>query len=94
MQSAVTHFAVNKGKERQFEKVFSSLQSEVVRSEPGTVGFQLYRSSDTGRDYMLITHFRDDAAEQAHMGGRMKTRGRELYALCEGTPKVASWRVL
>jgi quinol monooxygenase YgiN len=94
MQSAVTHFAVIKGKEREFEKTFNSLQSEVVRSEPGTVGFQLYRSSDTARDYMLIAHFRDESAEQAHAGGRMKLRGRELYALCEGTPKMAIWRAL
>jgi len=94
MFSVLTHFSVAKGNEKKFEKTFAMLQTEIIRSEAGTVGFQLYRSSDTARDYLQIAHFRDEAAREAHEHGIFRERSKALYMLCEGSPKAASWRAV
>ena len=59
MLSVHTTFSIAKGKEREFEQAFAALQATVIKAEPGTVGFQLYRSTNSRRDYLLIAHFRD-----------------------------------
>ena len=94
MFSVLTHFSVTKGNERECERTFATLQTEIIRSEVGTVGFQLYRSSDIARDYLLIAHFRDQAAQAAHENGIIRDRARSLYSLCEGSPKIGGWRAL
>ena len=94
VHSVLTHFSVAKGNERRFEEEFATLQAEIISGEAGTVGFQLYRSSDTARDYLLIAHFRDEAAQEAHESGIIRKRAKALYALCEGSPKIGGWRAL
>ncbi len=91
MLSVIHTFPVAKGKEVEFEAAFELLQAQVLQTEPGTVGFQLYRAQQSKRDYKIIAHFRDEQSRVAHDIGSCQDAVNALYALCDGTPKFEVW---
>lgn len=42
--------------------------AEIVRTEPGNIVFDVYRSSETPEDFFVFEVYRDRAAFDAHLG--------------------------
>lgn len=89
MISAITTYLVMEGGEQAFEAAFTELQQQVVASEQGTVGFQLYCAAGDTRRYKVIAHFRDERAMDEHNSGLfLGAMAKQLYALCERPPET------
>jgi quinol monooxygenase YgiN len=89
MFSVITTYPVAKGRERDFEATFAELQGRVIGQETGTVGFQLFASTEQRRRYKVIAHFRDQAAIDAHNSGpHLQALRTRLMAACDGAPTV------
>ncbi len=62
----VVKFKIKAGRNFEFEKIMATLQSQLPASEPGNVYYDLYLPSADSQTYVLIEHYRDAAAVQAH----------------------------
>jgi quinol monooxygenase YgiN len=66
MIGGVKHVVVNEGQEERFLELFRTLKSEMIKHEPGNVYYDLYRSRQSARTYVVTERYRDDEAFQAH----------------------------
>jgi quinol monooxygenase YgiN len=62
----VVKFKIKPGRNAEFEKIMAALQSQLPAAEPGNVYYDLYLPSADSQTYVLIEHYRDAAAVQAH----------------------------
>ena len=83
----VVKFRVKPGKNADFEQAFAEMQKSVARAEPGNVYYDLYRIDQDPQTYVILEHYKDQAAIQAH--GKSE-HGRKLIAalrdLLDGPP--------
>jgi quinol monooxygenase YgiN len=66
MIGGVKRVVVNEGKEETFLELFRTLKLEMAKHEPGNVYYDLYRSSNSPRTYVVTERYRDEAAFQEH----------------------------
>jgi quinol monooxygenase YgiN len=66
MIGGVKHVVVNDGQEEKFLGLFRTFKSEMTRHEPRNVYYDLYRSRQAPRTYVVTERYRDEAAFQAH----------------------------
>jgi quinol monooxygenase YgiN len=66
MIGGIKHVVVNEGQEQAFLVLFRTLKSEMTRHEPGNVYYDLYRSRNAARTYVVTERYRDEAAFQSH----------------------------
>jgi quinol monooxygenase YgiN len=86
----VVTFKIKPGKNEAFESAFREMQASVRANEPGNLYYDLYRPSpDEPQTYVVVEHYRDAAAVQAH--GR-SDHGKKFFAamhdLMNGAPKA------
>ena len=85
----VVKFKVKAGKNAEFEKAFREMQKAVASREPGNVYYDLYRIDQDPQTYVILEHYRDQAAVAAH---RTSEHGKKLIAalgdLLEGRPEA------
>jgi quinol monooxygenase YgiN len=62
----VVKFKIKPGRNADFEKIMAALQSQLPAAEPGNVYYDLYLPSADSQTYVLIEHYRNAAAVQAH----------------------------
>jgi quinol monooxygenase YgiN len=62
----VVRFKIKPGRNADFEKVMAKLQSQLPASEPGNVYYDLYLPTPDSQTYVLIEHYKDASAVQAH----------------------------
>ncbi len=62
----VVKFKIKPGKNAEFEKVMARLQSALPKSEPGNLYYDLYLPSADSQTYVLIEHYKNADAVQAH----------------------------
>lgn len=62
----VVRFKIKPGRNADFEKIMATLQSQLPASEPGNVYYDLYLPSADSQTYVIIEHYRNAAAVQAH----------------------------
>jgi heme-degrading monooxygenase HmoA len=76
---AVSRFSVNNGMEDDVERAFGARPHRVDEA-PGFISMEVLRGVDDGRDFWLLTRWRDEASfEQWH-------RGHTFKASHEGMP--------
>jgi quinol monooxygenase YgiN len=66
MIGGIKHVVVNEGQEETFLKLFRTLKAEMTKHEPGNVYYDLYRSRQAPRAYVVTERYRDEVAFQAH----------------------------
>jgi quinol monooxygenase YgiN len=66
MIGGVKHVVVDEGQEETFLELFRTLKSEMTTHESGNVYYDLYRSRQAPRTYVVTERYRDEAAFQAH----------------------------
>ena len=66
MIGGVRHVVVKEGQEETFLELFRTLKAEMTRHEPGNVYYDLYRSRQAARTYVVTERYHDEAAFQAH----------------------------
>ena len=86
----VVTFKIKPGKNEAFESAFREMQASVRAHEPGNLYYDLYKPSpDEPQTYVVVEHYRDAAAVQAH--GRSE-HGKKFFAamsdLMDGAPKA------
>ena len=85
----VVKFKVKPGKNADFEKAFKEMQAGVRAHEPGNLYYDLYLSNEDPQTYVIIEHYKDQAALAAH---RNTEHGKKLFAalgdLIEGRPEA------
>jgi len=85
----VVKFKVKSGKNADFEKAFKEMQAGVRAREPGNLYYDLYVSDHDPQSYVIVEHYKDQAAIAAH--GKSE-HGRKLFAelkdLLDGPPEV------
>lgn len=86
----VVTFKIKPGKNEAFESAFREMQASVHEHEPGNLYYDLYKPSpDEPQTYVVVEHYRDAAAVQAH--GR-SDHGKKFFAvlrdLMDGPPKA------
>ena len=62
----VVKFKVKPGMSAAFEKAFAEMQKSVASSEPGNVYYDLYRIDQDPQTYVILEHYKDQAAVAAH----------------------------
>jgi quinol monooxygenase YgiN len=62
----VVRFKIKSGRNTEFEKIMSKLQTQLGSSEPGNVYYDLYLPAADSQTYVLIEHYKDAAAVKAH----------------------------
>ena len=75
----VVTFKVKPGRNADFEHIMSKVQGALPASEPGNVFYDLYQAEPGSQTYILIEHYKDAAAVQAH--GRDPAAREMLKAL-------------
>ncbi|GGD89010.1 putative quinol monooxygenase [Microbacterium murale] len=67
--SVVLHaeFTARPGLEEHVSRLIGEY-AEIVRTEPGNIVFDVYRSSETPADFFVFEVYRDRAAFDAHLG--------------------------
>jgi quinol monooxygenase YgiN len=85
----VVKFKVKAGKNADFERAFREMQAGVRAQEPGNVYYDLYVTDRDPQTYVIVEHYKDQAAVAAH--GKSK-HAQKLIAtlrdLLEGPPDV------
>jgi len=66
MIGGVKHVVVDEGQEEAFLELFRTLKSEMARHEPGNVYYDLYRSRQAPRTYVVTERYRDAEAFKSH----------------------------
>ena len=83
----VVTFKVKAGKNADFEQAFREMQGGVRAHEPGNLYYDLYVSDHDPQTYVIVEHYKDQAAVAAH--GK-SDHARKLIAslrdLLEGPP--------
>lgn len=83
----VVRFKIKPGRNADFEKVMATLQSQLPASEPGNVYYDLYLPAPDSQTYVLIEHYRDAAAVQAHSKDpNTQAMANALKDLLDGPP--------
>ena len=59
-------FKVKPGMNAAFQKAFAEMQQGVATSEPGNLYYDLYRLDQDPQTYVILEHYRDQAAITAH----------------------------
>ena len=62
----VVRFKIKAGRNAEFERIMATLQSQLPASEPGNVYYDLYLPAVDSQTYVLIEHYRNADAVQAH----------------------------
>jgi quinol monooxygenase YgiN len=62
----VVKFKVKPGKNAAFEQAFAEMQKSVASAEPGNLYYDLYRIDQDPQTYVILEHYKDQAAVQAH----------------------------
>lgn len=62
----VVKFKVKPGRNAAFEQAFAEMQRSVAGAEPGNVYYDLYRIDQDPQTYVILEHYKDQAAVQAH----------------------------
>ncbi len=62
----VVKFKVKPGMNAAFQKAFAEMQQGVASSEPGNLYYDLYRIDQDPQTYVILEHYRDQAAITAH----------------------------
>jgi quinol monooxygenase YgiN len=62
----VVKFKIKAGHNAEFEKIMATLQSQLPTSEPGNLYYDLYLPSADSQTYILIEHYKNADAVQAH----------------------------
>jgi quinol monooxygenase YgiN len=66
MIGGVKQVVVNEGQEETFLELSRTLKSEMTKHEPGNVYYDLYRSRQSARTYVVTERYRDEAAFHSH----------------------------
>jgi quinol monooxygenase YgiN len=66
MIGGVKHVVVNEGQEETFLELFRTLKAEMTKHEPGNEYYDLYRSRQAPRTYVVTERYSDEAAFQSH----------------------------
>ncbi|MBV9997457.1 MAG: antibiotic biosynthesis monooxygenase [Caulobacteraceae bacterium] len=87
MTGIVATLKVQDGKGPEFEAIFKELTAEVRAGEPGTLFYQLLRSSSDPNTYKVLEVYKSGDAFQAHMqGAPFKTLFPKVLPLLDGKP--------
>jgi quinol monooxygenase YgiN len=62
----VVKFKIKPGRNAEFEKIMATLQSQLPAAEPGNIYYDLYVPSADSQTYIIIEHYRNAEAVQAH----------------------------
>jgi quinol monooxygenase YgiN len=62
----VVKFKVKPGMNAAFETAFAEMQKGVAGSEPGNLYYDLYRIDQDPQTYVILEHYKDQAAVTAH----------------------------
>ncbi len=78
------------GKEKELERVIGALSEKVLANESGCVLYQLARSRNDPRAYVLLERYRDEAALSHHSNtDYFKAAIPEMMACLDGPPRIA-----
>jgi quinol monooxygenase YgiN/catechol 2,3-dioxygenase-like lactoylglutathione lyase family enzyme len=92
MITCVATQRVRPGQEMELERLMSDLTRQVRASEPGCLGFDWVRSTDTPGEYLVIERYADDAALAAHQATPyLHTFLPHLLGCLTGPPAVARY---
>src|SRR4051812_1478753 len=96
----IVQYYVKSGQADAVQAALQEMASLVRAHEPGCLFFQANRSRENGDHFLLVEHYRDEAASEAHSqpphfqpltAGPCtplpERRGRELYAPVAGNPR-------
>jgi quinol monooxygenase YgiN len=62
----IVRFKIKPGRNADFEKIMTKLQGQLRSSEPGNIYYDLYLPAADSQTYVLIEHYKDADAIQAH----------------------------
>ena len=89
MIGVIATLVAKAGREAEFERTFLQMTDAVKANEPDNRMYQLTRSRDGSRTYVVMEVYADDAALEAHRTSEhYKAGGRALRDLVEGPPEV------
>jgi quinol monooxygenase YgiN len=89
MIGVIATLVAKDGREEEFEQTFLRMTDALKANEPGNRMYQLVRSRDGSRTYVVMEIYDDDAALEAHRGSEhYKAGGRALRELVEAPPEV------
>jgi quinol monooxygenase YgiN len=80
---------VQDGKGTELEAVFRDLAAQVRANEPGNKFYQLCRSRADANTYVVLEHYADQAAIEAHRNAEhFKAAGPKIGACLAGRPEI------
>jgi quinol monooxygenase YgiN len=83
----VVKFKVKPGMNAAFEKAFAEMEKGVAAAEPGNLYYDLYRVDQDPQTYVILEHYKDQAAITAHgQSGHAKKLIATLKDLLDGAP--------
>lgn len=90
MIAVTSELRAKAGRERELERITTALAEQVREGEPGCLGYWPTRSRHDPRVFLLLAHFRDDAALNAHSHAEhFKQAFTALMRCVEQPPRVA-----
>jgi quinol monooxygenase YgiN len=85
----VVKFHVKPGQNAAFEKAFAEAQAGVRANEPGNLYYDLYRIPQEPQTYVILEHYRDQAAVSAHgSSAHVQKLFAALRDVLDGAPDV------
>lgn len=82
----LSRMTVKSGKEAQFERIVKDMQARVHREEKGGFVYYEFFKLREPRRYAVLESFADEAAEHAHMGGKILAElGPGIVECLDGT---------
>ena len=85
----VAHLKVKDGKQAEFETVFSELQANVKKNEPGALQYEVFKSKKDPTTYVVMEQYRSEDDLAAHRTSpHMAAAGPRLGAVLDGRPQI------
>jgi quinol monooxygenase YgiN len=91
----IATLGIKPGKEIEFERLQKELSELTHANEPGTLVYDVIRSRDQPRTYVVYARFKDEAAFQAHQASPFHDRlVPPIMACVEGDMdlKMLDWK--
>jgi quinol monooxygenase YgiN len=91
----IATLGIKQGKEAEFERLQKELSDLTHANEPGTLVYDVIKSRDEPRKYVVYARFKDEAAFQAHQASTFHDRlVPPIMACVEGDMdlKMLDWK--
>jgi quinol monooxygenase YgiN len=91
----IATLGIKQGKEAEFERLQKELSDLTHANEPGTLVYDVIKSRDEPRKYVVYARFQDEAAFQAHQASTFHDRlVPPIMACVEGDMdlKMLDWK--